>query len=104
MKINLDDYDYPDFVLDFAEMQVLGYLSSYHAMIIRLLKILTIIIGKRDNKNEVYEFVLDYDCTALEPEMLKVLFNEDYKYSRAEESGASELDLKQLHDDLKEFF
>lgn len=104
VKINLDDYDYPDFVLDFGEMQVLGYLSSYHAMIIRLLKILTIIIGKRDNKNEVYEFVLDYDCTVLEPEMLKVLFNDDYKYSRAEESGASELDLKQLHDDLKEFF
>ncbi|MEI4550340.1 hypothetical protein [Pseudoalteromonas spongiae] len=102
--INVDDYNFPDFVLDLAAIQVEGYLSSYHTMIVRLLKLLIIIIEKKDKKNEVYEFALDYDSAALEPEMLKVMFSENCKYSRVEESGANELDLKQLHNDLKEFF
>lgn len=104
MKIIFDDYYYSDFILDLAETEVRGYLSSYHLLIVRLLKLLVIVIKERDNENEVYEFVLDYDCTQLGPERLKVLFDEDNSHSETGESGVDEFTSNQLDIALKELF
>jgi|GEM_PF-5670435 len=99
-----EGYDFPDFVLDLAATKVHGYLSSYHCLVVSLLKILTIAMLNENNSNEVYEYVLDYDTNQLSPERQKVLFSEETTHAGINDSDVGELTLKQLDIDLKELF
>jgi hypothetical protein len=102
--VTLESCCFPDFVLDIAEIEVRGYLSSYHLSVVSLLKLLLIINDDRDNKNEVYEFVLAYSTANLVPDRQKILFSEDDFQSGSDESGVDNLTLKQVDIDLKELF
>lgn len=100
----IDDNDLPDFVLDFAQTKVQGYLSSYHFLIVSLLKILTIALTNESSSDEVYEYVLDYDINKLTPDRQKVLFSEGVIHSDTNNVDSGELTLNQLDIDLSELF
>lgn len=102
IHITFEEYNFPDFVINFAETEVQGYLSSYHSLIVLLLKILTIALANESNSDEVYEYVLAYDTNQLSPERPKVLFGEEAIHSDINDSDIGELALKQLDIDLKE--
>jgi len=99
-----ENYYFPDFVLDIAETEVRGYLSSYHLSIVSLLKLLVIIIDERKNENDVYEFVLNYSAANLVADRPKVLFSGDGIQSGTDDSGFEGTALKQLDIDLRNFF
>ena len=104
IHVTFEDYDFPDFVLDFAATEVHGYLSSYHCLVISLLELLAIAMTNESNSNEIYEYVLDYETNQLSPERQKVLFSEGNTHSGINDSDVGELTLKQLDIDLKELF
>jgi hypothetical protein len=62
MYIKFDKLNYPDFLHELAEVKVKGALSSYHSLIVDLLKIIIIKINDFDkgeeSENKVYEYVL----------------------------------------------
>jgi hypothetical protein len=87
-----------------AETQVEGYLTTYHSLVIDLLKTLIVAAEKRGSETESYDYVLAYDRRDLAPERQKKLFGEDDTHSEGRESDIGELTSKQLDVNLREIF
>ena len=94
---------------ELAECEVQGELSTYHLLIIDILKILIIKIRQfkksEESENKVYEYILTFIKSNPSADKPKVLFADDVELDDGiDDTEVDNLILKQLDINLDSFF